>query len=387
MGLSDNISSAYSSAKTAVTQTAENLKKGANTPYNQFTPKGRAGSLETSKYSIDNHSYPNDLMAADGRYGGNYVMFYINVASDPKLLAKHGYGEDSFVKDYPPRIRDQISSMGMEKENLVGSAATVTAVEAALAGGIAAGAKAAVVSAVGGAAVAAVGVGVVSSMAPDAKRSQKRLKTAIALHVPNQLSVRYGVQWSEDDVSALAIANMAGADIIKALQEDKKIDVAGLKADAAAAVGHWQLTKGPQAAGTSAATGLAANPMKQQIFKGVDYRTFSFDYQFFPRDIDEAKNVLRIIDEFKFHMHPDFKDTNNFIYVYPSEFDITYFTNGQENMQLHRHTSCVLTDMTVNYTPNGMFTTFSNGMPTQINMTLNFREIALLSKDMIKNGL
>ena len=86
-------------------------------------------------------------------------------------------------------------------------------------------------------------------------------------------------------------------------------------------------------------------------------------------------------------MHPEFKDNNNFIYIYPSEFDISYYTGGQENLNLHRHPSCVLTEMNVNYTPNGSFTAFENGMPTQINVTLQFKELALLTKDKIKDGL
>ena len=49
-------------------------------------------------------------------------------------------------------------------------------------------------------------------------------------------------------------------------------------------------------------------------------------------------------------------------------------------MNLHRHTSCVLKDMSVNYTPNGMFNTFDDGMPTQINVTLSFVELAILTK-------
>jgi hypothetical protein len=43
--------------------------------------------------------------------------------------------------------------------------------------------------------------------------------------------------------------------------------------------------------------------------------------------------------------------------------------------------------MSINYTPNGLFTTFDNGMSTQMNVTLNFRELALLTKDKIKDGL
>ena len=86
-------------------------------------------------------------------------------------------------------------------------------------------------------------------------------------------------------------------------------------------------------------------------------------------------------------MHPEYKDLNNFVFIYPSEFHIYYYQGGQENMNLHRHTSCVLTDMSVNYTPNGMFSTFDDGMPTQIDITLSFRELALLTKDKIKDNL
>ena len=133
--------------------------------------------------------------------------------------------------------------------------------------------------------------------------------------------------------------------------------------------------------------GLAANPKKEQLFKGVDFRSFQFDYQFFPRNEEEAANVLRIVETFKYHMHPEFKDSNQFLYIYPSEFDISYYQNGKENPNLHKHTSCVLTEMSINYTPSGQFNTFANGMPTQINMVLNFKELSTIHKDLIKEGL
>lgn len=382
MGLLDTISSAYGTAKTAVKSNYEAAVNSAKTPNppNLWTPRGNRSALDDGKYDIKNHSYPSDLMAADSRYGGSYVMFYINVATDSKLFKK---GNVQTVDDYPPRDRGETIGQNMSKQGLVGANAASVLVEGVAAGGILGGVKGATAGA-GAAALASVGVGVASTMAPDAVRSQKRLKTAIALHIPNQLSVRYGVQWSEDEVSSLARANVGGTEILKAISEDPKSDVTGV---GAAIIANIALTKGPNTAGNSAALGIAANPKKEQVFKGVDFRTFSFDYQFFPRNVEEANNVLRIVEEFKYHMHPEFKDTNNFVYIYPSEFDITYFANGRENRNLHRHTSCVLTSMNVNYTPNGVFTTFDNGMPTQINMTLEFRELALLTKDKVKDGL
>jgi hypothetical protein len=86
-------------------------------------------------------------------------------------------------------------------------------------------------------------------------------------------------------------------------------------------------------------------------------------------------------------MHPEFKDTNKFLYVYPSEFDISYYSNGVENRNIHRHTSCVLTEMAINYTPNAAFNTFADGSPTQINVQMTFRELSLMDKDKIKAGM
>lgn len=375
MSLFSDAKAAYNTAKEGVNNYAKTLQN----PANLYTARGTASPFQDGKYDIKNHSYPSDLMAADGRYGGNYAMFYINVATDSKLFKDKSV---QTVEDYAPRDRGDLIGQNMSKAGLVGSNAAVIGVEAYAANklGIGSGGMNAKV-----AATATVGVGVAATMAPDAKRSQRRLKTAIALHIPNQLSIRYGVQWSEDDTTMLSMANAAGTEIAKAVTGNGKLkETAGV---AQAVITNLALAHGPNAAGNSAALGLAANPKKEQVFKGVDFRTFSFEYQFFPRNPQEAKNVMNIIQEFKYHMHPEFKDTNNFVYIYPSEFDIVYYANGKENKNLHRHTSCVLTEVNVNYTPNGMFTTFPDGQPTQINVSLSFRELALLTKDKIKDGL
>lgn len=342
---------------------------------NLYVGRGGATSFNNSSYEINNHMYPDDLMANDGRYGGNYVIFYINVSTDSKLFNDPSVGT---VDDYTPRDRGDLIAQNLSKKGLVGANAVVNTIGGLIGGGVQ-GAAMANIPTVG------VGVAVNKTEAARANRPQKRLKTAIALHIPNQLSIRYGMQWSEDDTSLLAMAAAGGKEVVKALQSNgKNSDVKGVGADI---ITNLTLSKGPSAGANSAALGLAANPKKEQVFKGVDFRTFAFDYQFYPRNSTEAQNVLKIIQQFKYHMHPEFKDSNNFLYIYPSEFDVFYYQNGQENMNLHRHTSCVLTEMNVNYTPNGTFTTFADGMPTQINVTLNFRELALLTKDKVKDGM
>lgn len=337
----------------------------------------------SDNYSISSHSYPADLMAP--QYGGNYVIFNINVQDDSKLLQSGASGFEVTDDINYTRERGPLLAANLSGKQLVAGAVTGKAIQGAVGGGLLTGN---VKGALGGAAVAAapgaIMLGAAAEIAASTNRSQKRLKTAIALHIPNQLQIRYGVQWSEEDTSTALMLPLLGEAAIKALGNKNYAQVGQTAMEGAAALGLKGGGEG--GAALSAATGMAYNPRKEQVFKGVDFRTFQFDYQFFPRDAKESRNVLDIIKAFKLHMQPEFKDANKFLYVYPSEFDITYYAGGKENKSIHRHTSCVLTEMSVNYTPNGMFNTFDDGTPTQINIQLTFRELALMDKDKIMAG-
>jgi hypothetical protein len=349
------------------------------------------------RYDVGSHQYPSDLFngaTLEGSseilntYGSNYVIFYINVATDSKLFQQT---QTPTVDDIPPRLRGNIVGQEMSKEGLIAAFGSINLFAGGAGGALLGGDVSGAVKGIATAAIPTVGAGIATTRAPDATRSQKRLKTAIAMHIPNQLQIRYGVQYSEEDTAALLMANSVGSDVINAFSENGFTggisDIAQNNTSLGDAVTALTLGNAPGTAGVSAALGLANNPKKDQVFKGVDFRSFNFEYQFFPRNVNEAENIMNIIREFKYHMHPEFKDANQFLYIYPSEFDIFYYQGAQENLNIHKHTSCVLTEMNLNYTPNGNFTTFDNGMPTQINMTLTFRELALLSKETVKEGL
>ena len=375
MGLFDDAKSLFSDV--ANSNFVQGLQKNTNT----FSG-ARGGSTAFDKtYQVKQFSYPEDLMDPVGQYGGNYVIFYINVAIDSKLANTAGAG--AFVNSgIAPRDRGDLIAQNLDKVTTAASASILTGITGGILGGLLGGKGGASI----GALASTVGIGAPLAIAASSTRQTKRLKTAVALHIPNQLNIRYGVNWEGEDTANFAMAAAGGTEVAKALSDNG--DAKNLSNPAASIISNLALSQSGQAASAvSAATGLAANPRKEQIFKGVEFRTFAFDYQFFPRSSTEAANILNIIREFKYHMHPEFKDNNNFIYIYPSEFDISYYQGGKENLNLHRHTSCVLTEMNVNYTPNGTFSAFPDGMPTQINVTLNFKELGLLTKDKVKDGM
>ena len=325
----------------------------------------RAGLFDKQKYAFRNYMYPYDLMSPS--YDGNYAIFYINVSEASKLYSPTNVVTlDSKVE---PRMTSKLAA-----KNISNISAAVAQGATDLIQGNSGNTVDKVVGTLGLAASVAI--------APENGRSMRRLKTAIALHVPNQLSVRYGMQWSDADTGIQqGIADGIQAALSRSGSNNK---LAAMGAAAAEFAAGASLQKNEF---MSAALGIAGNPKKEQVFRGVDFRKFTFDYQFFPRDADEAANIIRIIHEFKLHMHPEFKSAQNYVWIYPSEFDIVYYTKGKENPNIHRHTSCVLEGMNVNYTPNGNFSVFANGMPTQINMSLEFKELQILSKETIEGGL
>jgi len=354
-----------------------------------------AGKYDQNKYKSEGFSYPIDINNPE--YGNNYVVFYINVQQDSKLLKKP---ETETVNEIVPSARR--AAIANEKYGASQIKAVATVIGAAGGGGAALVTNAA--KGLPGGALTQVGIGaglgyavgdIVASQLPAVSRGVKRLKSVITLHVPNTLNISYNTQYSEEDTMAGQAALQAAGfalDQAKALGDNitKGLDAiinqasdawtTGL-AGSSGAIAAYGISKLPNAVQASA--GLAPNPKKEQLFKGVDFRTFTFDYQFYPRNVNEAKNVKNIINQFKLHMHPEYKDDGAWLFLYPSEFDIVYYHKDEENMNIHRHTSCVLTSMNVNYTPQGQFTTFEGGMPTQINVTLTFKELAILTKENI----
>lgn len=337
-----------------------------------------------NKYSVENLTYPEDLFSSRGLYGDNYAIFHINVAEDSKILSdKNPFGggpADTVEIGDTERLRSSMTQDGITAEGIK-MASTVVAGGAAITG----------TKTAAGALIGAAGVGgVVAAANGKMQRQQKRLRASIALNVPNSLSIRYSTNWAadEDTMAFQSVVNMTEGGM-KALNESLSSKSANLGAAAGpltSAITAAALNVPSVGSALSAASGLTANPKKEQIFKGVDFRSFTFDYQFAPRSKTELRNVMNIINMFKYHMHPEYKDAATFVFVYPSEFDITYYHKQDENTYLHRHTSCVLKDMTINYAPNASFVSFEDGAPTQINVQLTFGELAILTKDQIKAG-
>ena len=142
---------------------------------------------------------------------------------------------------------------------------------------------------------------------------------------------------------------------------------------------------------TAGTGGKVNNPMMEILYSSPEFRSFKFDFMMYPRDSKEALEVQNILQKLRFHQAPELvKGTGGYFMYPPSEFDISFYYNGQVNPNLPKIGTCVLTNIDVDYAPNGWHAyempdslrpeKGKTGMPVAIRLSLSFKETEYLVK-------
>ena len=147
---------------------------------------------------------------------------------------------------------------------------------------------------------------------------------------------------------------------------------------------------GDNAAALSKKTGTAKNPNLEMVFKSVPFRKFEYNFEFSPRNQSEVDSTDKILKLFRYHMQPSLKNGGSAFFVVPSEFEITYMYIDKQNTYIPKIARCVLTDMTIDQSPEGVFTTFKSdekgAFPTSTKVTLAFTETEIMTKQKVADG-
>jgi len=133
------------------------------------------------------------------------------------------------------------------------------------------------------------------------------------------------------------------------------------------------------------------NPRMELIYTSPEFRSFNFDFKFYPRSEKEARSVIEIIRKLHFHQAPEIdSSTAGFYLTPPSEFDIEFYYNGKQNPNIQKISTCVLDSISCNYAPQGWHAfesvgqnipiEGSTGMPVGIELRLTFRETEIMTK-------
>ena len=355
-------------------------------------------TLDGDPFAFSSISYPRDVTM--DKQNGHYMLFYINVQNKTKFLyesadpslSKIGetvtynnaldYGEEVLASklvsygDTDASYRANIINKGGKGSITRGDVVNLKKGRKAMAG--------------------------FSSVMP----TTTRITDSIALYMPADVKDTTSASYNGAEMGVLGLAAASGGKFIQDFQsQDFASAVKNLAGSARGLVEEAVLKIGGGLA--SAATlgtisseditglankafGRATNPYMEVLFDKVGMRSFSYSFTFSPRNADETNDVQTIIKMFRFHMLPELKGTNQRYMTLPSTFDIHYMyqfntETANENQFYNKIATCVLNNVTVDYTPDGV-KSFASGAPTQIKMSLSFDETEMLTKQHVDKG-
>jgi hypothetical protein len=212
----------------------------------------------------------------------------------------------------------------------------------------------------------------------------------ILLFLPNELTDSYKTEWSNKEVEFAGNAFLNSGKVWEDLQNNYKsyLSEAGGKVlgglVGSDAINQLNLKSGKGAGITGGAGGaIAVNPHVEFFFENVNPRTFSYTFKMSPKSIDEARAINEIIKTFKYHSAPEsLGDEAGRYWKYPQIFQIEYWNSDIT----HKIGDCALTEISVNYAAVGDTHTFYDGQPLMTEMTLNFSELEIITKEEIEKG-
>ena len=120
--------------------------------------------------------------------------------------------------------------------------------------------------------------------------------------------------------------------------------------------------------------GAILNPNMELLFNNPTLRDFNFTWKLAPRSSDEAKEIIKILRFFKQGMAP-IREAPNLFLKSPNTWRIAYHHKDSEHKYLNKFKECALATCGVQYTPDGNYATFEDGVMMAYQMTLSFKEL------------
>lgn len=142
------------------------------------------------------------------------------------------------------------------------------------------------------------------------------------------------------------------------------------------------------------------NPKVDVLYSNSQLRKFMFSYFMAPSSQQENDSMKTIIKALRKYSAPELTlggaenqqsaFRSGFWFIPPAEFEIQFYhtMNGgwRENTSIPKIGRCVLERIDVNYTQQGEFSTFIDGSPTTAQLTMQFREMRIVSQADVENG-
>ena len=216
---------------------------------------------------------------------------------------------------------------------------------------------------------------------------------SVILPIPAGIGDANAVSWGGNSMNAVqaalaqaaldAITKSPGEGVDSLLNSAQK--VAGNSGEASTALANTLagMASGQQGLLTRT-SGAILNPNLDLLFQAPTLRPFNFNFSLSPRDPKEAEVVMKIIRFFKQGMSP-IRSKSNLFLKSPHTFQLQYLLRegrrSREHPFINKFKECALQSFGVQYTPTGNYSTFSDGVMTQYNISMTFTELEPVFND------
>ena len=259
----------------------------------------------------------------------------------------------------------------------------------------------------------------------------KKHKQEILLYMPQDVSTSMSTSWGGKEISNAAagfLSTYANTTAADGAAIDNIAAGKNMLAAIPTTIGAGLVNLGLNATGAQSnlgmndilggTAGVILNPNTELLFGGPAIRNIGFKFKMAARSEREAKNMLTICRRFQYHASATFggdspiisglvkglsnfgnatkekKDktkisnkeiknfaanTNNFISV-PDLCLFKYMTGNNVNTYLNQYKACAITNVDVNFTPDGSYSTLVGGYPSAVELTLGFVETKIIYK-------
>ena len=223
-----------------------------------------------------------------------------------------------------------------------------------------------------------VNAGNISGIGDRPSMNGSLMQGSVTLPIPGGINDANSVNWGEQSMNAAQAA--AGALASKALENDLDGIEGAITQNTEAIKTAVKSEVIKAASGTDSAQflarteGVVMNPNMELLFGGPQLRSFGFTFKLSPRNPKEAKTLISIIRFFKLGMATQKHEKGLFLKS-PNTWMIQYLHKGREHKYLNKFKECALQSCNVNYTPDGNYSTFRDGVMTAYELTLGFGEL------------
>ena len=240
----------------------------------------------------------------------------------------------------------------------------------------------------------------------DERFYEKTSRSTLVMYMPQDISTGYRTQWSGKKFSNVARGALvtAGSDNILEMITEAGTAVARDKEKVIPNVANKMIREsitkitGEDISADevfSSTRGVIVNPNVEMLFNGHDMRNFSLTYKLVPRNATEATNIKKIINTFRAAALPNFADgdeitfgqdlniAQNFIKV-PNVCKISFMRGGGLNPDVPQYKMCAMTQVDINYTPDGTYATYKDGTMVAYELQLSFQETKLIFSEEVE---